>query len=532
MQPVQYFACQVYDAKFSGDRVVTCGEDSTVRIWDSWTGSGNSSAVVWDISKDSNEEVCAVRTEDWIRHVGFWNDFLVTVTEKNILDFWSTSSGDLVASNANYHDNMNISCAALRGDRTLTLSYCGKLSAWEHKLVNGEINCSILRSYTIIAAGVAGILEGTCMAIYGCLVAIGTKHGMINVYHLEKDWDKQEEYGDEALHSRSDTKTFPCDFDFRSRSLVEMNLDIPPDALAINQAQNAGKTPEESNILKAKNYKLPGLTRYREGAMKETFYFVQVVSPNFGRAAYPEENCDVEKRNMEKLICSVNNMEPKPRFVVVCGNFTHCKPDEKEYFQQVESFKASFDTLKSEIPVICVCGRNEFDKEPISQSIESYRRNFGEDWFAFWIEGVQFVVLNSLYYGGDIKDCSDFISEQNEWLESVLLEAQVNPPQFVVVIQNTAWFVSNSSEPDNNNNIDLTTRQNILPKMREANVKAILSGAQTGSAKDGEIEAVQSSPFNEDGIQRYRIFKIKSDSIQHNVFTLDNSPQDLNNAFS
>ena len=27
----------VWDAKFSGDRVITCGEDSTIRIWDSWT---------------------------------------------------------------------------------------------------------------------------------------------------------------------------------------------------------------------------------------------------------------------------------------------------------------------------------------------------------------------------------------------------------------------------------------------------------------------------------------------------------------
>ena len=61
----------------------------------------------------------------------------------------------------------------------------------KHRLVGGEIDFSVLRTYSIIAAGIAGILEGTCMAIYGCLVAIGSKHGMINVYHLEKDWDKQ-----------------------------------------------------------------------------------------------------------------------------------------------------------------------------------------------------------------------------------------------------------------------------------------------------------------------------------------------------
>lgn len=310
-----------------------------------------------------------------------------------------------------------------------------------------------------------------------------------------------------------------------------MNLEIPPDALAINQAQNAGKTPDESNILKAKNFKLPGLTRYREGTMKESFYFVQVVSPRFGQSAYPEENCNVEKKWMEQLLDSVNKMEPKPRFLVVCGNFTHCKPDEQEYFQQVERFKGSFDKLKSDIPVICVCGRNEFDKAPLSQAVESYRRNFGEEWFSFWIEGVHFVVLNSLYYD-DLKELNDFVIEQNEWLESVLLEAQVNPPQFIVILQSTPWFVSESSEPDTNNNINLATRQQFVPKMKESNVKAILSGDRNGSANDSGIEAIQTDSFNQDGVQGFRLFKVNKDSIQHNFFGLDNSPSDLNNVFS
>lgn len=322
-----------------------------------------------------------------------------------------------------------------------------------------------------------------------------------------------------------------CDCFPALKNLIEMNLEIPPDALAINQAQNAGKTPDESNILKAKNFKLPGLTRYREGVMKEAFYFVQVVGPKFGSSAYPEEDCKAEKRRMEEIVSSVNKMEPDPRFLVVCGDFTHCKPDDKEYFQQVENFKGAFDNLKSGIPVICVCGRNEFDKEPSPQSIESYRLNFGEDWFAFWIEGVQFVVLNSLYYG-DLKATEDFVSEQNEWLESVLLEAQVNPPQFIIVIQNSPWFVSDSNEPDNNNNVDLATRQLMVPKMREANVKAILSGDQNGSSIDGGIEAIQTSSLNESDGQGFRVFKVKNDSIQHNFFTLDNSPKDLNNEFS
>lgn len=310
-----------------------------------------------------------------------------------------------------------------------------------------------------------------------------------------------------------------------------MNLEIPPDALAINQSQNAGKTPEESKILKAQNFKLPGLTRYREGVMKESFYFVQIVDPRFGLAASPEESCEDEKNNMEKLVTLLNELNPKPRFVVVCGNFTNSKPDEQEYFPQVETFKSSFDKLDSEIPVICVCGRNEFDKEPQTGSMESYRRNFGEDWFAFWIEGVQFIVLNSLYYD-EFKDLGGFSLEQDEWLDSVLLEAQVNPPQYLVVVQNKPWFLTDSNEPENDNNIRLSTRHKTIPKMKEANVKAIISGNSNNSSKNDGLEAIQTSPLSDKNNPGFRIFKVKPDSIEHKYFTLDNTPKDLNNEFN
>jgi len=36
--PIILTAGAVWDIKYSGDRLVTCGEDGTIRIWDSWTG--------------------------------------------------------------------------------------------------------------------------------------------------------------------------------------------------------------------------------------------------------------------------------------------------------------------------------------------------------------------------------------------------------------------------------------------------------------------------------------------------------------
>ncbi|EDO42975.1 predicted protein, partial [Nematostella vectensis] len=230
---------------------------------------------------------------------------------------------------------------------------------------------------------------------------------------------------------------------------------------------------EECRILKAKDYKLHGLTRYTEGHMKESFYFIQVVNPRFGLAASPEEGCDREKELIENVILVVNKMKPKPRFLSIFGNFTHSIPSGNNYFAESETFKTTFENLDPGIPVICVCGKN--DMEATTESVEAYRKSFGEEWFSFWVEGVQFVVLNSLYFC-ELSNLESFKQEQQEWLESVFLEAQVNPPQKIVVLQSVAWFRSDGGEPEDDHNIDLKTRQQVLAKMREANVRAIISG--------------------------------------------------------
>ena len=116
-----------------------------------------------------------------------------------------------------------------------------------------------------------------------------------------------------------------------------MNLEIHPDALVTNQAERAGKTPEESRILKGKDYKLPVLTHYREGAWNEEFFFVQIAQPRFGKTAQPEESCNEEKRQIAELCQAVNRMIPKPRFIVVCGDFTYKKTGETNHFLQTEA---------------------------------------------------------------------------------------------------------------------------------------------------------------------------------------------------
>lgn len=312
-----------------------------------------------------------------------------------------------------------------------------------------------------------------------------------------------------------------------------MNLKIHPDALVLNQASRAGKTPEECRILKAKDYKLPLLTRYCEGTWKEVFYFVQVVGPQFGRSAYPEESVEAEEELMEKLTTTLNKMKPKPRFVAICGNFTRAGPSDKDHFPQVEAFKSSLEKLDSAIPVICVCGSNDIGEKPCTESVETYRRNFGEESFSFWVEGVQFLVLNSVFYR-DLSDEESLRKEQQDWLESNLLEAQVKPPQQIVVLQSIPWFCKSINETDSTDNIDFETRHEIISKLKEAGVKAVFSGNKNSYSTEGNLEVILTSSLGEsEGDEKpgVRIVKVLREKICHGFFTLDDCPEDLNSTF-
>ena len=311
---------------------------------------------------------------------------------------------------------------------------------------------------------------------------------------------------------------------------MTLNLEIHPDALVMNQASRAGKTPEESRILKAKDYKLPLFTRYREGTSKESFHFVQVVSPTFGRAAHPEESCATERQTMDRIINVLNNMKPKPRFLLVHGNFTNAKPDEKEYFPQLESFKSAFEKLSPEIPVVCVCGHTDCGGPPSLVSIEAYRKSFGDDWFAFWVEGIQFLVLNTAYYKHSSTETETLKVEQQEWLESKLLEAQVNPPQQIILLQTTPWFSKTMDEANCDDNIDVSIRQEIAPKLNEANAKYVFTGHVNGTGKDQGLEIIQTNSLGKtDDVENlgFRVVKVKPEGVLHKFFALDNSPVDF-----
>jgi len=63
------------------------------------------------------------------------------------------------------------------------------------------------------------------------------------------------------------------------------------------------------------------------------------------------------------------------------------------------------------IPLLCVCGNHDVGNRPTASSVEAFKKDFGDDYFVFWIDKMKGIVLNTnLYFDPsavrDIQTCA------------------------------------------------------------------------------------------------------------------------------
>lgn len=106
-----------------------------------------------------------------------------------------------------------------------------------------------------------------------------------------------------------------------------------------------------------------------------------------------ERNAKGWKLELNKAICAVdqiNNLTPRPQFVVICGDFVNEMPnsklnhitfyfykiyiyipDDTEIYQlQVNDFMKIFSNLHPSISLVCVCGNHDVGNIPDEKSID------------------------------------------------------------------------------------------------------------------------------------------------------------------
>ena len=291
-------------------------------------------------------------------------------------------------------------------------------------------------------------------------------------------------------------------------------------------ASMVGAAEGPDRFHRAQEREFIGLSQEKEGAWKEPFFFVQMADTQFG-FFNANKSFEQETALVERAIQICNRL--KPRFVVVCGDLTNATPAAPQYEAQVAEFKRLFAKLDPAIPLVCVCGNHDLGNRPTPSSLATYRRNYGDDYFGFWVGGVRCLAINSSLFSKP-EGAPDAQEAQEAWFRRELKSAREQKATHILVFQHHSWFLTQPDEPDQYFNIPLIRRQPALAAMRAAGVRAAFAGHYHRNAygRDGELEMITTSavgrPLGKDP-SGFRIVKVYRDRLDQRYYGLDEVPE-------
>lgn len=271
----------------------------------------------------------------------------------------------------------------------------------------------------------------------------------------------------------------------------------------------------------------------------DPFYFIQAADTQLGLIDsffHKKLGWDKEIDLIQKMIQAVNQMTPKPKFLIVCGDMVNAYPGEECREDQYRDHKRLFDQLDKEIPLVCVCGNHDVGDTPTVETITKYRNDFGPDYFSFVVNDVLMIIINSQYYA-DASQVPDLAKEHDQWLDETL--ALVKQHQQAIVFQHIPWFIS---DPDGERTVmimengyrvyfdmEMETRRRMLNKLYDAGIRSVFCGHYHRNA-GGHFKDMQQVVTSAVGAQLgsdksgIRIVTVTQDAVQHQYYDLDSIP--------
>nr|XP_034986485.1 serine/threonine-protein phosphatase CPPED1 [Zootoca vivipara] len=293
----------------------------------------------------------------------------------------------------------------------------------------------------------------------------------------------------------------------------------------------AGK--EQDELLKARNRTLSAFREDVEQEWRAPFYFIQGADPQFGlMKAYSIGDCghggdewEEELKLTQQAVQAINQLNPKPKFFVLCGDLIHGMPGTPWREAQIQDLKSTLKGVSSDVPLVFVSGNHDLGNTPTPETIEDYCQKWGDDYFSFWVGGVFFLVLNSQLYF-DASKCLELKQAQDEWLQQQLAMAEARKCRHAVVFQHIPLFLREPNEDHDYFNLEKSIRHELLEKFRKAGVKAVFSGHyhQNAGGSYKNIEMVVSSAI---GCQLgkdthgLRVVAVTPEKIVHRYYSLN-----------
>jgi serine/threonine-protein phosphatase CPPED1 len=260
------------------------------------------------------------------------------------------------------------------------------------------------------------------------------------------------------------------------------------------------------------------------GLAAQNLSFIQMSDPQFGMYT---ENRDFaqETANFEFAIATANRL--RPSFVVVCGDLINRAGDA----QQTAEYQRIAHKLNPAIPIYNVAGNHDVGNEPTPESLATYRKSFGRDYYTFRHGDFEGIVLNSSLIQHP-ENAAEEAARQEQWAKDELAKAAAAHVRWVVVFQHIPWFLEAADEKDQYFNIPRLTRARWLDVLRSDGVKYTFAGhyhRNAYAASDG-LQMITTGPVGRPigpDPSGLRIVTVQADAIQHKYYGLGDIPNKL-----
>ena len=282
------------------------------------------------------------------------------------------------------------------------------------------------------------------------------------------------------------------------------------------------------------------------------FFFIQMSDPQFGMFARLSGMDDERIRHFrqqngwnilpapkttgfaedsalyEKAIAAANRLNPA--FVVISGDLV----EDPENLEQLAELQRITAKLHPHIPVHRAPGNWDVGNTPTPETLNRYRENFGDDYFAFQHSGSSFIVLNSCL-GFDDSQIPGEWDRQMAFLRASLVEARDRDSGHTVIFLHHPIYGSDPGEEDSWATIRKDKRRDLLDLFETHPVSAVFSGhwhrCHYIEHKYGDHKGIPmittgpvGYPLGEDP-SGFRIIKVSQDRIEHQYYGFDQIPE-------
>lgn len=168
-----------------------------------------------------------------------------------------------------------------------------------------------------------------------------------------------------------------------------------------------------------------------------------------------------------------------------------------------------------------MCGNHDIGDKPTPQTIQEYKKEFGDDYFSFWCQGCKFIALNSqLFFDSSL--CPGEKAEQDTWLDEELSE---NDCKHKIVFQHIPLFLNKPDEPAHAYfNIEPCERNRLMDMFIKAGVSTVFCGhyhqnaggiyEQQGHQLECVVTSAVGAQLGSDG-HGYRLVNVSQELIEH-----------------